>query len=611
MAQLSNSSYQDSLETIESKFDYIKADMEAASIEGMVKEILSSSALIAPITDLFSDEGISLNTAVSTLIKLLMENEKLKNRLIQSTPLNDTNYDFFAATITGSVDITLEYFSLDGLLSKGMKAGPVASGMASSFSRFVGFPLALYETGLKVITASVAVEGIYKILRDGGAAKIDALAASFIYDFVDNHSSDMDVLKSKIEKKSYEVKWRNVNVFDNEIGKRSNIKLDSFFHVFYWATLIFNKYEDINVSSSTDREVLIKAARKALDHIENYGSGGNFKFVASYKLYQAEGGVGKKLVAYNSPIFFNQLYFMPPLTSRGSNSESYLLDYFYGNNGPFLGPITPLSVRLRNVNYTVTLNATYPAKVVPIDEFKFGNKLESIDYVWTKINPVVNVSFEYAQGKITDIFFDNKYQSVNQNKVFGEFYLSYGLLTGISSNKTPFAIDEFVDFYNLGLIDTSQKKYNALGFASSNFVVDTLFKFIDKTSFISAAGSNIKPDYWKFCENNGICGIGKSIERQSDGVTRQTLFQVLVDKYQLTLDCDSLPQLEKYKCIKAIRTFDLAEQDWTEAGKTLYRLGVIKGDTQTGKMNASSYISNIELILIASRVKELIKGKRL
>jgi len=581
LGQMNNEQFINKINGIDEGYKKFDNIMKKWSIEEKIKKIFRSSAILGFTTDAFSKELTTVGFATHAL-KQVLEDEYIKSMLIKEVSyITESNYDFWTTLIISGTEFTLALYEDISFENITTKKGFI-NVFSKSFSKFVGVPLSLYETGLKSANIGATIGAIFSLNNAKNIAMPNRLASSFLYDYVNLFQGDINAMSTYIED-NYKY-WNVGNATiqgDIRIYKKTSkwgqeIKNRSFFDVFYWYTLISehnNKNLEIATFKREDLANIVRGARKALDYIENYGNGGNFKFKLQYKMGTRK-SKGKEypykyLEFITESNAINFLYFMP----KNFDNDSKKIDkYFY--NFTHL-PQLSLPKQIKSVS---RINAKAINKYVNIKIFQDKQIKNSKEFISLQLYPVITI----------------KYNKTIESKKLNDFYIKYGYSTlGINPNNINYGQKVFTDIYNLGLLNTFNKGFNPKEPATSDLITKVMYGYVDKIY----AYSNKDNFYWSICKKNLKCS--SVIKYKLEPITRANFAKMIVDKYNLI-------------GYKPLRPFKRKGTDWTEEGKILYKLEIMSGDNSTEKMNADFYVSNIELLIMMKRLKTLIirKGKK-
>ena len=583
LGQFSNEQFLAVINSEEATFNLIKGKLENLKLSKHLTDILGSALWLDYIDSVFGDKEISREAVLSMLLKFILEREVIKDTLIKGTILHTATYDLFVKTVPGSSRILFQIFPASGVIDK----TTVTQGMSKGVIKGAGIVLSIWEAGLDAGVFLNASAGIYTVSKANNASKIAALSTSFLYDFINVYSGDIAQLKTDIEKYSVSntgIIFRKIEVHEGSAGGNP-INLTSFFDVFYYHTLLaINKINlyDMELYEFDDQVVLIKAARLALDYIEKHGDGGNFRALATYKLKVSTNvqKVNKNISIVDSHDF-NPLYFMPELDSFDSDFKAH---QFLIGIGPF-----PQEMETVNPKLNVQLNSSEISALKPIKTLlgqgDFNEKEELIQF---KVQPVITLTVDYRLEKYSSRLFKRFQASIAIN----DFFLGYGFYPEMLSSKYPIGLNSFVAFYNQGLIDTQSKIYSPYIYASAQFLIDGVINFVSKDKEEYLLRNILRT--WDVYQNNVLNTEYEDLfAYPEEAVTRDRLAKFLIYFF----DLDKL---------KPLRGFNHhSEGDWTSDGITLYQLGILNGDSQ-GDMNPNDNVSQMEVMLIAERLKELL-----
>jgi hypothetical protein len=581
----SNTDYLDTINDIDSTFEKISNNLDAVSVNKIVADALGSAEFIPLITELIEERGLGLSSAISSALKFILERESTKAYLVANLPMmHEHNYDVYVEFITGAVDIVLKKIEIAGAAS----ATTVTTAMQNKFVDFVGVPLAIWETGLKVGKAGNAIFGLAALFKAEDLNNIDTFAAIFLYDYVNEFSGNIDLLKSHIEQYSVGVErngaFSTLKVSEDK-NKYRKIELNTFYDVFYYYLLINNENPIMSGFSFWDDSlVIIKSARLALDYIEKYGTGGNFSFTTQYKL-KLDIVSGKLKKELDIPTFrFNPLYFMPrenEFDDDTSQKRFYHGKEFVLRNGT---QVFPTKLTLTAPHAKVKQNYISSIKLDLISEHGPRSPEPSQDIVMVnlKASPQITYSVNYTNN------IEEKKTS-HQTRYISPFYIGYGVFDDFAYGyKKPIGASSFINFYNAGALKFSSYTYDwsfyPLFDASPEFVNYSLTNYVNK----SLSKSQVVALLLEYQTSKK-----QWLDLTQNSVTREKLFQLIVDFYQL-------------KKRKPQRPFILDESEWTEEGIILYQLAILNGD-KTGQMNGEKNISQVEVMLISERLKELLQ----
>lgn len=587
----SNSNFLEQINQIDETYQNISNRLDNKSLNNLVKDKLFTAELTPLVTKLI-DRGMSPSDAMSMALKFTLERESIKNQLIILLPIiNEVNYDFFAEVIVNSVDLAIEAYPL--VLGSGTSQS-ITLALQNSFSHFVGIPLAIWETGLKVGKAGNALFGLSKLLKAQNVEKVDTLAAIFLYDFVNHFNADINEIKSYVE--SYSVAqiengaFRKI-VVSEDPSKYKQVKVSTFYDIFYYYILINNEQailSDFSFFKDSNKVILIKSARVALDYIEKFGNGGNYSLLAKYQyeLNLDSKKLKKKLHVDEDSFRFEPLYFMPRIEDFYGEYDA--IGFFYDSRsfspaGFKVLSDFPVKINVSNAKRSVAENFQYGPIIDIVDEY--GPNSDELVFnaqtIYVKASPEITIEAEYSNN-----YRDVMYLSTQKRKI-APFYIGYGAFDNYAiEDKSPIYLDPFINFYNAGMLDFSSNSYGFLPDlnAKAEFVVHAFFKYANQNLSII--------EQVRLLKDFSLSGH-KGLEISSRPVSRADLAELLINYYQL----------EK---IKPNRLFIMNPSEWTSEGKTLFELGLMNGDSN-GKMNANGNISVIEVMLMAERLKELLK----
>jgi len=580
----SNEEFLDVINNQEAVFENISKRLDDVSINKAVLDALGTAEWTFHINRVIANEKLEPSAAISSALKFLLERESIKKWLIKNMPLIEPhNYNFYVEIISGSVDIALEAIPL----VNGASSASITTAMQTKFTSFVGIPLAIWETGLKVGKAGNALFGLGTLFKAEDLKNIDTFAAIFLYDFVNKFSGDMNLLKDFLEShlisktnlilgKESVINQYNIPVDSNGNIDAYEIELKTFYDVFYYYMVINNKdplLSDLSFMTDETKVIFVKAARKALTYIEQYGNGGNFKIEAEYKLsLDSSNRLVKNLVVQKNRNRFNPLYFMPHLSDF--KNDKAIRDFFHG-------PSTfPYKIICTSPKFKIKANFVPVTRLELITEYGPRTIEPTQDHSMVNLiaSPEITLSVSYTNNKADNV----SQQTIN----IAPFYIGYGAFDDLADgNRKPVVIDSFINFYNAGALNFNSYDWNfyPLYNASSKFVNHGLVYYVNSNLPIwRIAGllvdyQNSKKEWISLTKNS---------------VERDELYQLLVDFYQL-------------KNLKVKRPFKLDESEWSDEGVILYQLGIIHGDNQ-GNMNPSKKVTQIEFMVIAELLKELL-----
>jgi hypothetical protein len=580
----SNDEYLDVINNQEAVFENISKRLDDVSINKAVLDALGTAEWTSHITKVIANEKLEPSAAISSALKFLLERESIKKWLIKNMPLIEPhNYNFYVEIISGSVDLALEAIPL----INGASSASITKAMQTKFSSFVGIPLAIWETGLKVGKAGNAMFGLAALFKAEDLKNIDTFAAIFLYDLVNNFSGDMNLLKAFIE--SHLISKTNLIIGKESVIGRDGIPVDSnnnidayeielktFYDVFYYYMVINNKnylISDLSFMADESKIIFVKAARKALTYIEQYGNGGNFKIEAEYKLsLDSSNKIIKNLVVQKDRIRFNPLYFMPLLSDF--KNDKAIRDFFHG---PY---IFPYKIAYKSPKFKVIADFIPATKLELINEYgpSITEPSQHHSMINLRASPEITLSVSYTNNRVDNV----SQQSIK----IAPFYIGYGAFDDLADgHQKPVVIDSFINFYNAGALSFNSYdwRFYPLYSASPKFLNHGIAYYVNASLPVWRIAA-LMYDY----QNTNK----QWLDLTKNSVTRDELYRFLVEFYQL-------------RNLKVKRPFTLEESEWTNEGVILYQLGIIQADKQ-GQMNPSNKVTQIEFMVIAELLKELL-----
>ncbi|NWH03805.1 hypothetical protein [Desulfobacter latus] len=589
-----NELYKNDLQLIDEAFTKYDEALKNWSLEYHLKEIFGAggSALLGLTTDLVGQE-VTVKGYINHILKIVLNSDPIKSELTELFGWDSMTYEFYKTIILSSTDLVLEWMewqtksSIEIIMWKSYPTEQFITTLSNSFSKFVGLPIACYEALLNTLSLGNAAHALYDLANTEHESQVNMWATAFIYDYINQYGSDLNLIKKEIENYS--------NEYDYLCGiklYKGYTKVTTFFDIFFWYTAKNIHPQTIN---KADKANLVRAARLALDLIENYGNGGNFSTYGEYQLKKdSENNFYKAIDFTENPINgFDLLYYMPLIEPDRSDDDSIWFDFYYRNYTPYLDipGIESFHINLsylpRVVTYSVNPNITqYVVKDTVEGQYFIGKKkytYNNVEQLYLKIAPEVTIQIVDKFGNLLE----QQTQTVNYDPII----IPYGYKINYSDKSFTFGIDAVIDLYNRCLLDTYQESFQPLQRVTVDQFLNLFYSYIlNETNHFMNGKLDINA-FWNKCVQSNSCGAGNLLENRLDFITRGQV-------------ADIMTAMISFNQFKIEKKFSNNKTGWTDSGKTLYEFGVMCGD-KNGSMNASSPINMIELAAMLKRLKDL------